>query len=233
MEIYPLLETFFVVVNTTITPQPMDQLKSAMSSHRLMMTLPRSDNKWHTRKIHRSKLEKVNKWYCESKSRWLSLQDRVWSINYMYEEIITRSSCIVTPSHPPLIAFIVASVPDQPQLVAIAKRTKEHTWGQIQPRGHQIRANRHRILHASLTGAAGLPDLIWAAPKISGSPWTTCYKWCRKQREVKEIKPQGDTRFNVENPPNTSGKNHGRQPAGNFTMIGVRLQKPTAAAYKK
>jgi hypothetical protein len=27
-----------------------------------------------------------------------------------------------------------------------------------------------------------------------------CYKRWRKRREVKEIKPQGDTRFNVENP---------------------------------
>jgi hypothetical protein len=60
-----------------------------------------------------------------------------------------------------------------------------------------------------------------------------CYQRWRKRREVKEIKPQGDTRFNVENPPNTRGKNHGRQPASNFTMIGVRLQTPTAAAYKK
>jgi hypothetical protein len=51
--------------------------------------------------------------------------------------------------------------------------------------------------------------------------------------EKKEIKPQGDMRFNVENPPNTRGKNHGRQPASNFTMIGVRLQTPTAATYKK
>jgi hypothetical protein len=31
-----------------------------------------------------------------------------------------------------------------------------------------------------------------------------------KRREVKEIKPQEDMRFNVENPPNTRGKNHGR-----------------------
>jgi hypothetical protein len=54
-----------------------------------------------------------------------------------------------------------------------------------------------------------------------------------KRREVKEIKPQGDTIFNVENPLNTRGKNDERQPASNFTMIGVRLQTPTAAAYKK
>jgi hypothetical protein len=27
----------------------------------------------------------------------------------------------------------------------------------------------------------------------------------------KEIKPQGDTRFKVENPPNMRGTNHGRQ----------------------
>jgi hypothetical protein len=54
-----------------------------------------------------------------------------------------------------------------------------------------------------------------------------------KRHEVEEIKPQGDTIFNVENPPNTRGKNQGRQPASNFTMIGVRLQTPTAAAYKK
>jgi hypothetical protein len=52
----------------------------------------------------------------------------------------------------------------------------------------------------------------------------------------KEIKPQGDkgdTRFNVENPPNMRGKNHMRQPASNFTMIGVQLQTPMAEAYKK
>jgi hypothetical protein len=49
----------------------------------------------------------------------------------------------------------------------------------------------------------------------------------------KEIKPQGDTRFNVENHPNTRGKNHRRQPANNFIMIGVRLQTPMVAAYKK
>jgi hypothetical protein len=60
-----------------------------------------------------------------------------------------------------------------------------------------------------------------------------CYKLWRKRREVKEIKPQGNTRFNVENPPNMRGKNHGRQPASNFTMIGVRLQTPTVVAYKK
>jgi hypothetical protein len=54
-----------------------------------------------------------------------------------------------------------------------------------------------------------------------------------KTTKSKEIKPQGDTRFNVENPINPRGKNHGRQPASNFTMIGVRLQTPTAAAYKK
>jgi hypothetical protein len=53
-----------------------------------------------------------------------------------------------------------------------------------------------------------------------------------KRRGVKEIKPQGDTRFNVGNPLDTRGKNHGRQPASNFTMIGVRLQTPTAVAYK-
>jgi hypothetical protein len=31
-----------------------------------------------------------------------------------------------------------------------------------------------------------------------------------KRQEVKEIKLLGDTRFNVENPLNTRGKNHGR-----------------------
>jgi translation initiation factor 1 (eIF-1/SUI1) len=31
-----------------------------------------------------------------------------------------------------------------------------------------------------------------------------------KQQEVNEIKLQGDTRFEVENPLNTRGKNHGR-----------------------
>jgi hypothetical protein len=60
-----------------------------------------------------------------------------------------------------------------------------------------------------------------------------CYQRLRKRHEVKEIKPQGDTIFNVENPPNTRGKNQGRQPASNFTMIGVQLQTPTAVAYKK
>jgi hypothetical protein len=54
-----------------------------------------------------------------------------------------------------------------------------------------------------------------------------------KRREVKEIKPQRDTRFNVKNSLNTRGKNHRRQPTSNFTMIGVRLQTLTAAAYKK
>jgi hypothetical protein len=53
------------------------------------------------------------------------------------------------------------------------------------------------------------------------------------KQEVKEIKPQGDTRFNVENPPNMRGKHYERQPTSNFTMIGVRLQTPTTAAYKK
>jgi hypothetical protein len=60
-----------------------------------------------------------------------------------------------------------------------------------------------------------------------------CYHRWLKRQEVKEIKPQGDTRFNVENPPNTRGKNHKRQPASNFTMIGARLQTTTAAAYQK
>jgi hypothetical protein len=49
-----------------------------------------------------------------------------------------------------------------------------------------------------------------------------------KRQKVKGIKPQGDTRFNLENSLYTRGKNHGRQPTSNFTMIGVRL-----AAYKK
>jgi hypothetical protein len=43
--------------------------------------------------------------------------------------------------------------------------------------------------------------------------------------EVKEIKLQVDMRFNMENPPNTRGKTHGRQPASNFTMIGVWLTR--------
>lgn len=33
------------------------------------------------------------------------------------------------------------------------------------------------------------------------------------RRKSKGIKPQRTSRFNVENPPNTRGKNHGRQPA--------------------
>jgi hypothetical protein len=60
-----------------------------------------------------------------------------------------------------------------------------------------------------------------------------CYKRWQKRQEVKEIKPQGDTRFNVENRPNTRVKNHRRQPESNFIMIGVRLQTPIVAAYKK
>jgi hypothetical protein len=41
----------------------------------------------------------------------------------------------------------------------------------------------------------------------------TYYKrWC-KIDESKEIKPQGSARFNVKNPPNTRGENHGRQSA--------------------
>jgi hypothetical protein len=58
-----------------------------------------------------------------------------------------------------------------------------------------------------------------------------CYKQWRKTARSKEIKPQGDTRFYVENPLNARGKNRGRQPVRTSTVIGVRLQ--TAAAYKK
>jgi hypothetical protein len=37
----------------------------------------------------------------------------------------------------------------------------------------------------------------------------------------------------MENSLNVRGKNHGRQPVSNFTMIGVRLQTPIVTAYKK
>jgi hypothetical protein len=60
-----------------------------------------------------------------------------------------------------------------------------------------------------------------------------CYKRRHKTVRSKEVKPQGDTRFKIENPLNVRGKNHICQPASNSTMIGVRLQTLTAAAYKK
>jgi hypothetical protein len=54
-----------------------------------------------------------------------------------------------------------------------------------------------------------------------------------KRTRSKEIKLQETQDFNVKNPLNTRGKNHRHQPTSNFTMIGVRLQMPTAAAYKE
>jgi hypothetical protein len=37
-----------------------------------------------------------------------------------------------------------------------------------------------------------------------------CYEWRRINDEEHKINHSGDTRFNMENPPNAEGKNHGR-----------------------
>jgi hypothetical protein len=59
-----------------------------------------------------------------------------------------------------------------------------------------------------------------------------CYKGWRTNDDKQRNQTAGDTRFNVENPLNKRGENHGRQPA-TIHYVGSPVTTPTAAAYKK
>jgi hypothetical protein len=144
-----------------------------------------------------------------------------------------------------------------------ARATRRAPWPQVMTgmtansgvatmRGHRLTGERQRwrqALKAQKTqNWARGGRKRWPRVRNKGRPQNYRRRRCSAMRQIhhhgvinddakrtrsKEIKPHETRDFNVENSLNTRGKNHGRQPSSNFTMIRVRLQTPTAMAYKE
>jgi hypothetical protein len=70
-----------------------------------------------------------------------------------------------------------------------------------------------------------------------GKRWRHATQWCYKLwwilNKSKGIKLQSDTRFNVQNPPNTRGEKTMSTKQPELYYVGSQVIKPTMAAYKK